>query len=105
MEERTLSVTDEQTIYIALGNDVATVRLYAFHGLMYCDIYFRKDDYLVAGQRVITGVWMMPTYTNKIYGNLRFESYDSDGDDYVWWEGFNTKFRLVTYTKEEMEQM
>ena len=38
-------------------------------------------------------------------GNIRFETYQSDGNDYVWWEGFNTKFRLTAYTEDEIKEM
>ena len=62
---------------------------------MYVDI--SQNTYsIVSGKRVMANQWLLPNYVAEGIGNLRFETYKADGDDYVWYEGFNTKFRLVS---------
>ena len=38
-------------------------------------------------------------------GNFRFETYDADKDEYVHHSGFDTKFRLCSYSAEEIDEM
>ena len=46
--------------------------------------------------------WLLPNYVAEGIGNIRFETYAADKDDYVWFEGFNSKFRLVSYNADEI---
>lgn len=104
MEEYEISQTEEQSLNIGLANEIFNLRLYAFRDLMYADVTM-GEEYLVCGKRLIAGEWIIPPYYAKPYGNFRFESYESDSDEYVWYTGFNTKFRLVAYTAEEVEAL
>lgn len=104
MTEYTISETEEQTLNIRLENEIFVLRLYAFRDLMYADV-LRGEEYLICGRRVIEGEWLIPPYAASQYGNLRFESFAADRDEYVWYTGFNSKFRLVAYTAEDVEAM
>ena len=70
---------------------------------MYADVRI-GNQYVVAGKRVMANQWILPLYVTA-GGNFRIETYAADRDDYVWYEGFNTKFRLVVYSGEEMAEM
>ena len=71
---------------------------------MYADI--SQDTTQIAnGKRMIPNKWLLPNYVAEGAGNIRFETYKSDGEDYVWWEGFNVKFRLCSYTAEEIAEL
>ena len=104
MYQQYIEVTEEQTAYLAVSTISLSIRFYSFRGLMYMDLSY-GDDYIFAGKRVIQNSWLLPSYMNEEYGNVRFESYKADGDDYVWWDGFNEKFRLMVYTPEEVKAM
>ena len=65
----------------------------------------RDGEYIVAGKRVMSNQWLIPHYIKRIGGNFRFEAYESDSDDYVWYTGFNTKFRLTVYNASEIDGM
>ena len=104
MQQQYLSVSEEQTVYVRLGGRTYKVRFYPFRELMYMDIIL-DEEYVVAGQRVIPNQWLIPEYLTGEYGNFRFETYEADGDDYVWWEGFNVKFRLCCYSEAEVEEI
>ena len=104
MTERYLNVIEDQTYNLTMGDAGFLFHFYAFRGLMYFDVK-QDDEYLLAGKRVMANRWLLPTYMTGDNGNLRFETYKSDGEDYVWWEGFNEKFRLVSYTEEEIAEM
>ena len=104
MYQQYIEVADEQTVYLALSLVALQVRLYAFRGIMYMDLS-SGDDYIFAGKRVIQNTWLLPSFMTEQYGNIRFESYKADGDDYVWWDGFNEKFRLMVYTPDEVKAM
>ena len=104
MQQQFLSVSEEQIIYVRLGDRTYKVRLFSFRELMYIDIIW-DDEYVVAGQRVMANSWLIPEYKTGNAGNFRFETYKADGDDYVWWEGFNVKFRLCCYSREEIARI
>lgn len=102
--ERTLAIREDQTIFVSIGGGMFEIRFYAFHKLMYADI-IQDGEYIVAGQRVITNSWLLPEYLSDINGNFRFECNEVDGDDYVWYEDYNTKFRFCCYTPSEIAEM
>ena len=104
MEQRYIGVQEEQTASISVNGASYTIRLYPFRDLMYMDLT-QNDVDIIRGKRIITNKWLIPSYVAEGNGNVRFESYKSDGDDYVWWEGFNTKFRLMVYTDEEIKAL
>lgn len=104
MTERHIANVEDQTTYLSINGKSFSFRFYAFRGLMYVDIT-RNDENLVIGKRVIANRWLLPEYIATGIGNIRFETYKADGDDYVWYEGFNTKFRLVSYREKEIEEM
>ena len=104
MQQQFVSVSEEQTIYVRLGGRTYKVRLYSFRELTYIDVEM-GGEYIIAGQRVMANRWIIPEYMAGEDGNFRFETYASDGDDYVWWEGFNKKFRLCCYSQEEIDEM
>ena len=102
MNQITLKKEETQEVRIPIGSSVYNIRLFPFRKLMYIDIV-RDGEYIVAGKRVMANQWLIPAYIKRIGGNFRFETYDSDCDDYVWYSGFNTKFRLVVYGESEIE--
>lgn len=104
MTERYLADVEEQDADFSIGSRSWHFHFYPFRGLMYVDIK-RNGEYVLAGKRLMANRWILPNYVAEGYGNLRFETYASDGDDYVWWEGFNVKFRLVSYTDEEIKEL
>lgn len=104
MELVSLRKKEEQNLRISLGSSVYNTRIYAFRGLMYMDIS-RNGEYIVAGKRVMANQWLLPHYVVDSGGNFRFETFQADRDDYVWYDGFNTKFRLTSYRTEELEAM
>lgn len=104
MTERHIANVEDQTTYLSINGKSFSFRFYAFRGLMYVDIT-RNDENLVTGKRVMANRWLLPEYIATGIGNIRFETYKADGDDYVWYEGFNTKFRLVSYRENEIEEM
>lgn len=95
---------DDQAVTIAINGRSFYFRFHAFRDLMYVDVT-RNNNYILVGKRVMANRWILPNYVAEGIGNLRFETYESDGDDYVWYEGFNTKFRLMTYTDAEIKSM
>lgn len=103
MKQIMLKNDESQTIRIAIGGRPYTFRFYPFRSLMYVDI-MRYKDYLVAGKRIISGEWLIPPYMSNEDGNARFETWAPDRESYVWYEGFNTKFRFMVYGAEEMEE-
>lgn len=104
MTQRYLDKVEDQTAYYMLGRQSFSFRFYPFRGLMYMDIA-RGDVDIVNGKRVLPNRWLLPEYVAMEVGNLRFETYVADGDDYVWWEDFNTKFRLMDYTADEFAEV
>ena len=104
MQQIELVIEEEQETGITIGSVQYAIRLFAFRNMMYIDISVNNQD-IVLGKRVISNSWLVPDYATQGEGNMRFECYKADGKDHVWWEQFNTKFRLTTYTKEEIEEM
>lgn len=104
MEEIYLTVSEESDVIIVIDEHSFNLHFYPFRGLMYLDL--SKDGEIVAsGQRVIANQWLLPLYMMDECGNFRFETYKPDANQYVWWEGYNQMFRLVSYTKTEIEEM
>ena len=104
MTQITLKKEETQDVRIPIGSSVYNVHIFPFRNLMYIDI-MRDGEYVVAGKRVMSNQWLIPHYIKKIGGNFRFEAYESDSDDYVWYTGFNTKFRLTVYNASEIDGM
>ena len=104
MTERYLDITEDQDTTLSIGNRSWHFHFYPFRSLMYVDVT-RNGEYILAGKRLMANRWILPNYVAEGHGNLRFETYVSDGDEYVWWEGFNEKFRLVSYTDKEIKEM
>ena len=104
MTQRYIANTEDQTISLSINGRSFMFRFFAFRGLMYVDIS-QRDSYIVTGKRVLTNRWLLPEYIANEIGNIRFETYKADEDEYVWYEGFNTKFRLVSYKATELEEM
>lgn len=101
MTQKYLNVTEEQTANFMIGGRGFLLRLYPFRKLMYMDLT-EGDNVIFSGKRVIQNRWILPAHIAQGVGNLRFETYPSDKNDYVWWDGFNTKFRLMVYTFDEL---
>lgn len=104
MTQRYLSINEDQSLSITLGSTMFFFHFYPFRKLMYMDIK-QDNEYLVAGKRVMANQWLIPIYMGEDVGNVRFETYTADGDDYVWWEDFNKKFRLMLYSSNEIKEM
>ena len=104
MTERSLNISEEQERTVMIKNVGFRLRFFVFRQLMYVDIR-KSGEYIVRAKRVMSNQWLIPGYHAEGIGNLRFETYDADRDDYVWYEDFNTKFRLVSYTSEEIEEL
>lgn len=98
-----LQVEDQETTLAVNGNSFH-FRFFAFRSLMYMDITRQGRD-VCRAKRIMANQWLLPNYVAEGIGNIRFETYKSDGDDYVWYDGFNTKFRLTSYTDEEIKQI
>ena len=104
MTERYIATTEDQTTVLSINGKSFTFRFFAFRGLMYVDIS-RNDVKIVTSKRIMANRWLIPEYIATGIGNIRFETYKVDRDDYVWYEDFNTKFRLVSYKASEIEEM
>ena len=104
MKTYSLANIDDLTTILQLGREVFTVRLYGFRDITYADV-LQNNEYIVAGKRVMIGDWILPKYLVSEFGNVRFEAYSSDSDEYVWYTGYNTKFRLVSFTANEIKAM
>lgn len=104
MTQRYLEVIEEQTTSLSINGKSFTFHFFAFRNLMYVDIS-RNGENIVISKRVMPNKWLIPEYVATGIGNIRFETYKADEDDYVWWEGFNTKFRLVSYKADEIKEL
>ena len=104
MIQQTIQNREEQTVHFLSGNRTYRLNLYEFRGLMYMDC-LRGEDYIFAGRRVMANQWILPRYVAEGESNIRFETYKADEDEYVNWEGFNTKFRLMIYSSDEIAEM
>ena len=59
------------------------------------------DGTIVESVRAINNKWLIPyPYLEQGRGNFRFES---DTDDYPYFENFNTSCRLVYYNQDEVD--
>lgn len=104
MTERTLNNIPEQERTFTIKQISFRFRFYVYRDLMYVDI--RKiGEYIVRAKRVLANKWLIPEYHGEGIGNIRFETYEADSEDYVWYEDFNTKFRLVSYTAAEIDEL
>lgn len=104
MRQVTLSSEETQIVQIVLGGKSYQFRFYPFRTLMYMDAQLNKD-YVFAGKRIMSNKWLLPHYVTPDGSNLRFETYKPDANSYVWYEGFNTKFRLVVYNADEVTEI
>lgn len=104
MIQQFLQNIEEQNISFGVNGRSFSFRFFAFRELMYVDIE-RNGVKILNAKRVMANQWLLPNYIAKGIGNLRFETYKADGDDYVWYDGFNTKFRLMTYTDAEIQEL
>ena len=104
MTQRYIANTEDQTTVLSINGKSFSFRFFAFRGLMYVDIS-RNGTNIVMAKRVMANRWLIPEYAAVGIGNIRFETYKSDADDYVWYDGFNTKFRLMSYMANEIEEM
>ena len=94
----------EVTVSVMAGNRDYYIRFYDFRDLTYCDITY-GDEIIVAGKRVMANQWLIPRYMTGEGGNVRFETYEADKDEYVHHTGFDTKFRLCAYSADEIAEM
>ena len=104
MTQRFLEVVEDQTTTLSINGKSFSFHFFAFRNLMYVDIS-RNGENIVISKRIMPNKWLIPEYMATGIGNIRFETYKADSDDYVWWEGFNTKFRLVSYRDDEIEEL
>lgn len=104
MTQRYIDEVEDQTVNLSINGTSFLFHFFAFRNLMYVDIS-QRDNAIAMGKRVMTNQWLLPNYVAEGIGNIRFETYKADGDDYVWYDGFNTKFRLVSYTDAEIAEM
>ena len=104
MTQRFIANIEDQTTSLSINGKTFMFRFFAFRGLMYVDISRNGQD-IVLAKKVMPNRWLIPEYMATGIGNIRFETYKADENDYVWYEGFNTKFRLVSYKAEEIEEM
>ena len=104
MKQVNLKTEETQTVRITLGGRNYGLRIYPFRGLMYADVT-RNKEYVLAGKRIMANQWVLPLYYTAGKGNFRFETYIADRNSYVWYEDFNSKFRLVIYDGEEIAEM
>lgn len=104
MTQRYIEQVEDQTVSLSINGTSFVFHFFAFRNLMYADIS-RMDTTVANGKRVMANQWLLPNYVAEGIGNIRFETYESDGDDYVWYDGFNTKFRLFSYTDDEIKAM
>ena len=102
--QRFIQTIEDQTITLAVNGKSFSFHFFAFRGLMYVDVK-RRGEFILAAKRVMANQWILPNYIAEGIGNIRFETYASDGDDYVWYDGFNVKFRLVSYTDAQIKQI
>lgn len=102
--QRFIQNIEDQIVNLAINGRSFTFHFFPFRGLMYMDV-IRKGITIYSGKRVMANQWMLSPYIAEEIGNIRFETYAADEEDYVWWEDFNKKFRLVSYTDEEIKRM
>ena len=102
--QRFIQTIEDQVVNLAINGRTFNFHFYPFRGLMYMDVT-RKGTPIYSGKRVMANQWLISHYIAEGIGNIRFETYAADDEEYVWWEGFNNKFRLVSYTDEEIKQM
>ncbi|MBO6031934.1 MAG: hypothetical protein J6Q22_10875 [Prevotella sp.] len=101
MTQVMLKNEESQTVLLSIGGVAYEIHFYQFRTLTYIDVKKGKE-YVLAGKRVLSNQWLIPRYVTAGSGNIRFETYSSDEDSYVWYEGFNTKYRLMAYGKKDL---
>lgn len=104
MTQRFIGKVEDQTISLSINGKAFTFHFFAFRNLMYVDIY-RQGEYIVRAKRIMPNKWLIPEYKATGIGNIRFETYKADEDEYVWYKDFNDKFRLVSYKESELERI
>lgn len=104
MTQQFLQNIEDQNISFNINGRSFFFRFFAFRALMYVDVE-RNGVQILNAKRVMANQWIIPNYIAEGIGNIRFETYKSDGDDYVWYEGFNVKFRLMAYTDAEIKEL
>ena len=104
MTQRYIEKVEDQTTSLSINGKSFVFHFFAFRGLMYMDIS-RQGNYIVRAKRIMPNRWLIPEYVSNGIGNIRFETYKADEEDYVWYEEFNTKFRLVSYREKEIEEL
>lgn len=104
MTQRYIGNVEDQAVSLSINGKTFSFHFFAFRNLMYVDIS-RNGEYLVRAKRVMPNRWLIPEYSATGIGNIRFETYKADEEDYVWYDEFNTKFRLVSYRANEIEEM
>lgn len=104
MTQRYIEKVEDQTTSLSINGKSFVFHFFAFRGLMYVDIS-RQGTYIVRAKRIMPNRWLIPEYVSNGIGNIRFETYKADEEDYVWYEEFNTKFRLVSYREKEIEEL
>lgn len=103
MTQITLAQVEDQTVHIVLGKVIYFVRLWAFREMMYADIS-HGGERIVSSLRILPNTWIIPFKYMADGGNFRFETNQADKNEYPFYTGFNTKFKLCTYTNNEMVQ-
>lgn len=93
----------DQSVWITLKDTTCLLRIYEFGDLVFVDVKV-DDDYVLAGHRVMCNSWILPAYVAVDRGNIRFEAYAPDANEYVSVSGFNDKFRLAYYLSDEIEE-
>lgn len=104
MTQISLSNLDDQQIYFTMSGIQLVIRLFVFRNQMYIDINYDNTD-VVLGKRVLSNKWLLPSYIAANNGNFRFETYKSEREDYITPDGFNTKYRFMSYSATEINQM
>jgi hypothetical protein len=104
MTQRYIERVEDQTVSFSISGKTFMFHFFAFRGLMYVDVS-RQGEYLIRAKRIMPNRWLIPEYMTNSIGNIRFETYKADEEDYVWYEEFNTKFRLMSYRASEIADL
>ena len=94
-----------QTVWITIKSTTFEISLFPINSVMYISVRTSPNDVIVASRRIVANEWLLPSYKVISSGNFRFEVYSADADEYVWYDGFNDKFRFCWYTNEEIAEM
>lgn len=102
MFEQGLVQIENQSFYFNVGANLFNCRLFGFHGLMYMDVSINNDS-VASGIRLLPNTWILPVTIGLRFGNMRFETSESDKNYYVDWNGFNDAFKLKVYPPDEFQ--